>query len=151
MIVQEFLNVVSEERKVIEEEWKEMKNVEWEKMHAVRMFARDVLLAEKSVCAISSALDDSAVEYVLQKRVKAHGGVKAEWRVLEADWRDRKNMSQDAEKEVLLEFLGKKNLQRAEVDLLMIIWLLKEKSVSEIVVWILLDACRMVLSRKCMR
>ncbi|KAH7824915.1 uncharacterized protein MONOS_17462 [Monocercomonoides exilis] len=50
------------------------------------------------------------VECVLQQRVRAHGGAKAEGRVLEADWRDRMNVSQDAEKEMLLEFLEWKNL-----------------------------------------
>ncbi|KAH7828732.1 uncharacterized protein MONOS_15810 [Monocercomonoides exilis] len=99
MVAKEFLNVVSEEWEVNEEGWKTRKFVELEKMHAVLI-----------VCGISSAFDDSAVERVLQQRVRAHGGEKAERMVLEAEWRDRGYMSQDAEKEVLLEFLESKNL-----------------------------------------
>ncbi|KAH7822700.1 uncharacterized protein MONOS_7358 [Monocercomonoides exilis] len=44
MVVQEFLNVVSEEWEVNEEEWKAMKYVKWEKMHKVWMYVCDVVM-----------------------------------------------------------------------------------------------------------
>ncbi|KAH7832739.1 putative ATP-dependent RNA helicase RhlE [Monocercomonoides exilis] len=64
--------------------------------------------------------------------------VEAEGRALEAERRDWGYVSQEAKKEVLLEFLEKENLHRADVDLSMILWRLEEKSVFESVIEVLL-------------
>ncbi|KAH7831174.1 uncharacterized protein MONOS_16944 [Monocercomonoides exilis] len=119
MVVKEFLNVVIKEWGVNEEEWKARKFVEWEKMHAVRIYACDVVMMNTTASLMStevlmqatgSIALQSGIECVLQQGVRAHGGVKTEGRVLKAAWRDRGYMLQDGEKEVLLEFLEKKNL-----------------------------------------
>ncbi|KAH7829066.1 uncharacterized protein MONOS_830 [Monocercomonoides exilis] len=119
MVVQEFLNVVSEEWEVIEEEWKVRNGVD----------EHDIFVDVDRGADVSDRIDRAAkwqcekdIKQFTEQRARAQGGVKAEGRMQVAEWRDRGYMSQDAEKEVLLEFLEKKNLQKAEVDLLMILW-----------------------------
>ncbi|KAH7829154.1 uncharacterized protein MONOS_11166 [Monocercomonoides exilis] len=54
VVVKEFVHNASKEWDVNEEEWKARKFVEWEKMHAVRMFACDVVMMNTTALEMSA-------------------------------------------------------------------------------------------------
>ncbi|KAH7832009.1 putative ATP-dependent RNA helicase RhlE [Monocercomonoides exilis] len=76
--------------------------------------------------------------YMCCSREGGHKVLVAEHATAQPERRDWAYVSQEAEKEVLLEFLEKENLHRADVDLSMIAWRLRDKDVFDAVIAILM-------------